>query len=199
VRLTRVIPLFACGLMALAAGCGSGGTPLSQPTTGSSSGASSTSSSAPGINNPLDATKIASQPCSALTPAQLAPYVGTIGKSAPAGSGTSGCNIFPTDINRATISVAVDSNFSLSQLGVPHILYWATRTSDIAGYPAEHRSGSPAGLQTGDCTTGVLVSDHSLVVVEIQGLAPGDQYYKNACVPTDTLVTELISSLKGGG
>jgi hypothetical protein len=145
--------------------------------------------------------KVTNDPCSGLTAAQLAPYMGTLQRSTKSqyNNGT-GCLFEPVDGNQPSFSVlAYPSNSgpgTLTQASFP----WQESAGNIAGYPAEHQSqGGASGPVTGDCQTMVAVSDQASVAVYMDDANPNYQYNKTACVPTDKLAAELIANIKGGG
>ncbi|HWE89539.1 MAG TPA: DUF3558 family protein, partial [Pseudonocardiaceae bacterium] len=150
---------------------------------------------------PLDVAKVTNDPCSGLTAAQLAPYMGTLQRSTKSqyNNGT-GCLFEPADGHQAGIGVLVCPSNSgpgtLTQSGFP----WQEPAGDIAGYPAEHQSqGGASGPATGDCQTMVAVSNQASLAVYIDDSEPDYKYYTDACTAADKLAAELIANIKGGG
>ena len=198
-RLIRLASVAGCGLVFLAAGCGSQTASGSTPTTITSAPTSSSSA----VPNPLSLAKLTSNPCAALTAAQLEPYIGAIRASLPsAADGDTGpsCLYSPADSNQPAVSVSALPNFGgPANLGQPG-LEWSQKTGDIVGYPAEHASlAGPTGPQKGDCRTLVVVSDQAAFNVYMQAAEPDYKYYANACAPTDALAPDVIAFLKSGG
>ncbi|HEX7659762.1 MAG TPA: DUF3558 domain-containing protein [Pseudonocardiaceae bacterium] len=196
-RRTRLAAAVACcGLLYLAAACGSS-TSGGSPTASAKSDTASNTSSVP---NPLTVTKLMSHPCDALTADQLQPYLGTVGSREPDASDPgswSACNYHPADTNQAQVSVLIEPSFgglaNLDQAGNG----WAVRIDDIDGYPAEHVSQvGETGPQNGDCGTTVVVSNSAAINVYVRSSAAGSKYYANACTPADALVPDVIANLK---
>ena len=195
-RIRLVAPVVGCGLLFLAAGCGSG--------TPGGSGSTTTSapkSSSPSVPNPLSLAKLNSDPCAALSAAQLAPYIGAVDSSNADKSdpNSAACDYYPVDGHQATISVSALPNFGgPANLGKPG-LAWSQKIGDVAGYPAEHSSlAGPTGPQKGDCGTLVVVSDQAAVDIYVDSAEPDYKYHTNACAPADALAPDVIAFLKSG-
>ncbi|HEX7659538.1 MAG TPA: DUF3558 family protein [Pseudonocardiaceae bacterium] len=185
--------------MFLAAGCGSS-TPSGSTSTTTTS---APTSSAPAVPNPLSLAKLTSNPCAALTAAQLEPYIGAIRVSLPsAADGSTGpsCLYDPVDGNQGSVSVTALPNFGgPANLGQPG-LEWSQKIGDVAGYPAENASAAgPKGPQAGDCATVVVISDQAAVHIYVQAAEPDYKYYTNACAPANALAPDVIAFLKSGG
>jgi hypothetical protein len=200
VRLFHVLPIVCAGVF-LVVGCSSTGTPVASSSTSSTPSSPPSTSSAPAISHPLDVTKFLNDPCSAFTTAQLVPYAGAIsgtsGKQADS-NGDVNCVWDPVDVSQPAIGVVV-----YPDLGGPQNLDagsypWHQRTTDIAGYPAEHNSLVPSGPNAGSCWSVIAVSDKAAIGVTLNTTTTTQKYYSDPCVPTDALLTQLVASIKAG-
>ena len=182
------------GIAALAlTGCSNpGGT--AGPTTGAST--TTATSSADKVSNPLDTTKLQQNLCGGLTPAQLAPYLGQVRTTNPVSKpDQAGCDLLPADNNMATVSINVYPKLGPSAViaGFANFPY-AKSIAPIEGYPASNTS--LLSTPTGNCATGVSVSDHVTVEVSVQQPNKSSQYYNNTCAASDALVQLLLDNIK---
>ena len=182
------------GIAALVvSGCSS-----SQSGTPSPSTTTATTSSAPASTNPLNTTNFQKNLCGGLTPAQLAPYMGTVSdhstRNAPK---SSACNLDPGDTHMASISISIFPNLTASDMYASGRNFPYSKNLDpVQGYPAQDASqGNPP---SGECSTSVAVSDHVVVTVEALS-STGFQYYNNMCQVSEALAPMLISNIKSSG
>ena len=194
--LSRFLPL-ACGLLVLTAACGSPVSGDPQPTT-TAGGGSTSAGAVPPVRDPLNVSKIASDTCSGLTNAQLAPFIGAIDEANSPDA--QGCVWHPVDVNQPAIGLAVyPGNGGPATLGNTSFP-WSASAGEIAGYPAEHMSqGGETGPQTGACETAVAVSDKDTIAIDNDDASPQNKYYTQACVLSDQVAALVIANLKAGG
>jgi hypothetical protein len=200
VRLARFIAV-ACGIAVLAvAGCSSKIKP-GQASPAPSSVPAPTSS-VPAIVNPLDTNKLQADPCSGLTAAQLAPYMGPIRtvERADADNGP-GCNWFQEDGHLAGASMHV-----YPKLAGVNGLYdsgsffpYFERAGLVGGYPATHSAQGTGPQTSGDCETTVAVAEHGIFGVYVTASNPAYAHYKDMCTVSDALVVAAIDNLKKAG
>ena len=184
------------GIAALAlAGC----TP--NTTGGSATTASSTTatSNAPAIANPLDTGKLKQNLCVGLTPTQMAPYLGQLRKTeATTKSEYSGCDLFSTDNNMATLSINLYPNMTPDAMVASGRSFPYSKNLDpIQGYPASE--SSQASPPNGECGTKVTVADHVTVEVAVDQSNTSSPYYNNTCAASDALAALLVGNLKASG
>ncbi len=183
------------GVAALAlAGCNNNPGGTAGPTTGATT--TTATSSADTVSNPLDTTKLQQNLCAGLTPAQLAPYMGQVERTSPASKpDNSGCDIFPTDVNMASVSINFYPKLGPSAMIASNGNFpYAKNIAPIEGYAA--RNSSILNPPTGNCSTTVAVSDHVAVEVGMQQSNQSSQYYNNTCAASDTLVQMLLDNIK---
>lgn len=166
------------------------------PTTASST---TTTSSAPAIANPLDTTKLQQNLCGGLTAAQLVPYVGQVkNTNTESDAKSSGCDLFPTDITLATVSISIFPNLTPdAMIASGRNFPYSKNLAPIQGYPAQ--SSSQLNPPNGECGTTVSVSDHVAIEVSVQQSNKSNQYYNNTCAASEALAPMLISNLKASG
>lgn len=185
------------GVAALAlTGCSNtGGTP--GPTTGATT-TTTAKSNADTVSNPLDTTKLQQDLCSGLTPAQVAPYMGQVGKSSPNKSDSStACTLFPQDGHQANVSITVYPNMTPTAMIASGANFpYSKKLAPIQGYPAQDTSQNDS--PSADCSTNVSVADHVVVAIEAQSIE-GYQYYSNMCAVSEALVAMLLNNIKASG
>lgn len=163
------------------------------------SSTSATTNSAPAIANPLDTAKLQQNLCNGLTATQLAPYVGQVKNTqATTKSEYSGCDMFPTDINLAAVSINLYPNMTPSAMVASGRSFPYSKSLDpIQGYPA---SDSSQGNQpNGECGTKVTVADHVTVEVAVEQSNTSSPYYNNTCAASEALAALLVGNLKASG
>lgn len=184
------------GVAALAlAGCNPNSTGGSATTASSTT----TTSSAPAIANPLDTSKLQQNLCSGLTAAQVAPYAGQI-KNTEVTTKTeySGCDMLPTDIHMAPVSINLYPNMTSSAMVASGRSFPYSKNLDpIQGYPAS--DSSQTDPPNGECGTKVTVADHVTVEVAVQQADTSSPYYNNTCAASEALAALLVGNLKTSG
>ncbi|GAA0610865.1 hypothetical protein GCM10010174_30310 [Kutzneria viridogrisea] len=152
--------------------------------------------------NPLDISKISQDPCTALTAAQLAPYMGDVRKKNNVSENkTISCINHPVDGHKPSISVTFfpDQGGPSGMENGAASFPFNKKVDQIAGYPAYHVSQGSNGPQTGDCQSEAAVSDKAFVTVYAQGSSKDYEHYTDMCTVSDALLTALIGNIKNGG
>ncbi|MFC0433282.1 DUF3558 family protein [Kutzneria buriramensis] len=185
------------GIAALAlAGCNNntGGTAGPSPSSTTATAGTSTA-----VANPLDTTKLQQNLCTGLTAAQLTPYVGQVKNTSSVNkTDYSGCDMFPTDVHMAAVSVNVYPNTTPSAMIAANSNFpYSKNLAPIQGYTARDTSLLPQ--PQGKCATAVAVADHVVVEVEVEQSDASSQYYNNTCAASEALVTTLVGNLKASG
>jgi hypothetical protein len=161
-----------------------------------SSTAAATSSAA-AITNPLDTSKFKQNLCTALTAAQLAPYMGKVDSTNVENKSTSSaCDLFPADGHMANISILYYPNLTASSMIASGANFpYSKNLAPTQGYPTQSTSqGNPP---TGECSTSVAIADHEVVGIEAQSTS-GNPNYNNMCVVSEALAPLLVSNIKAG-
>ena len=185
------------GIAALVlAGCNNNPGGTAGPATSTTTAATS---SAPAIANPLDTTKLQQNLCAGLTPEQVAPYMGQVkNTSTDNQSKYSTCNLYPTDVTQASVSISVYPNLSPSGMIASGKDYpYSKNLGPIQGYPAQDTS--QLNPPNGDCGTAVSVSDNVVVEVSVQQANKSSQYNNNTCAASEALAPLLLGNIKASG
>lgn len=205
-RKTRLI-VGLCGVTMLTlAGCSSGSeagpaTSTQSPDGGQSNvGPPSTTPSLPSVENALDVSKLAADPCSGLTATQLEPYAGAIRGSRKSDRRNGPiCSLFSVDGNRIGVAIFVFPDIG-GPAGIKNGIFpYKKDAGFIADYPAVHQAQDDNGPQDGECETLVAVSDRAAIAVYLTSTNKSDPYFSNMCAASDKLAELAIANLKAGG
>lgn len=151
--------------------------------------------------NPLNISKIESDPCGGLTSAQLAPYQGDVRNTKKSESNNGPiCSFNPTDTHNPSVHLNV-----FPRLGGVSGLYdtganfpFFERAGMVGGYPATHMAQGKNGPREGECETDVAASDMAVFGVYVQTTAKSWAHYGDTCTVSDQLVVAVINNLKSG-
>ncbi|RJQ68881.1 DUF3558 domain-containing protein [Pseudonocardiaceae bacterium YIM PH 21723] len=159
----------------------------------------STTPSASSVSNPLSADKLAADPCTGLTDAELATYSGQIRQRVnQSDDDVKACLFRAVDGNKLNASVEVypkTPGATGIEAAAGNFPYFK-KIDPIDGYPAYNRAGT--STVAGTCTSIVAVNDKSAVAVAASSTS-GSEYYSKPCTVSDALVKLVIAKLKAGG
>lgn len=192
---------FALGLTvvgAALAGCTSGtnGTATPVTTTPQSPPASTTGSAAkaPAVAHPLDATKIMSQPCTALTPTDVS-GLNIVNGSGKPDSDNNGSQCSWAGDSGGTVSVGwvTTNKDGLSDLYAKSstMAYW--RPTTVSGYPAAYGDALSDGRGQGDCVINTAVSDQLYFIAQVDT----PQNASQSCTLASQAAADVIKNLGG--
>jgi hypothetical protein len=182
------------------AGCTSGtsGAPTAAPTSsGTSASAPSTGNGAggaPRVAHPLDASKLITQPCVALTAADVTGLniVNAISKPVSDANGSQ-CTWSGDSGGGVSIGWVTTNTNGLADLYSKSstIAYWQPTT--VAGYPAAYGDALSDGRSQGDCVINTAVSDKLYFGAQFDNpLNPG-----KSCALAAQAATDVIKNLGG--
>lgn len=196
----RMSPVkFVLGLAvvgAALAGCTSGVGGTATPTTSSSTAptTSADNAKAPAVSHPLDASKMISTPCSALTAADITGLnivngSGQVGSQPQAPS----CSWAGNAGGTVTIGWEMANTNGLSDLYAKSstIAYWKPTT--VSGYPAAFGDALSDGRPQGDCVLNTAVSDKLYFIAQF--VTP--QNASQSCTLAEQAATDVIKNLGG--
>lgn len=187
------------------AGCTSGATGSATPSS-SSTGAPTATAPKSEITDPLNVDKLASDICSGLTDAQLAPYLGVLdGKDPSTIDNGPLCTFRPKNPLGPTVGGAI-ANIPAptqellyeSQRGFP----WRQKISSIASYPAVNASttSNPSDpAHGGDCSTDVAINDKQYIGVDFSVTDNSDPNFTKPCTVSEALAQAMVQNIKAEG
>lgn len=180
------------------AGCASntGGTATPATTTSQNPPVSSTHgpAKAPAVSYPLDATKMMSQPCTALTSTDTS-GLNIVNASSKPDSDSNGSQCSWAGDSGGTVSVGwVTTNMNgLSDLYAKSstMAYWQPTT--VSGYPAAFGDALSDGRAQGDCVLNTAVSDKLYFIAQFDT----PQNASQSCTLAEQAATDVIKNLGG--
>jgi hypothetical protein len=187
--------------LALLAGCGDSGGTTGTPTAGTQPTSAGNDAGAPKIQNPLDLKTFEANPCSTVTPAQVAAYglpgvAGKVNTTAPGptcgwpglstpAKMTPAVGILPEGTNLSTILPGAKSSYAVFET-----------LPAIQGYPtylaltSDQRSGGNCAVLTG-------VSDTKAILTTFQS-DKGSPKYADPCAAATEFADLAITTIKAG-
>jgi hypothetical protein len=155
---------------------------------------------APPVTQPgLDLSRYESNPCSALSASQLAPFgASTSGSNGDSAVGPQ-CRWRSVDaLNGTTVTVAILTKaHGLDGMYRNRSQFPVFRPTQVNGYPAV--DGDITDAAQGACTTGVATSQGAGFQVAVHVQSESSPQYKSPCTVSEKIAQTIVGNLKGGG